>query len=475
MHDFVRFLLQLLERSLIFAIPALLVGVLIMVFIRKRWLRQGRTFSWWKAAALFLLLGWALVTIYVTVIRLTPAGYRVTNFQLFLAWREAWNRFTPQVWLNVFLNIGLFVPFGCLLPIVLRWARSWHGMLICGFLTSLGIESVQLLLNRGIFDVDDLFTNTLGAMLGWSFTMLLSSVRNRNPGWGRRLAGYLSVPVLFAAAMAVLFGSYALQPYGNLPESSVSTADLSGVSWESDVVLTDEQNPVPVYQVEKRDAEEFAEEFAKLRGITFPNRYVYDNLIAFSNHSTGDFLHFFPRDGIWDYSVGNEKVVSFDMTARSVTPEALRQELADWGVSIPENALVQTETIGSDSMDVIFTTPKQSGKPNLLYGDLRCGLYEQNGKTTLERVENHLVQLIPYQEEAVISPQQAFEVLQVGNSFYGAILKNSLERERTDTVKVISCALDWKVDTKGFYQPVYRFELQIGSQVQTSDFVSALA
>ena len=37
----------------------------------------------------------------------------------------------------------------------------------------LAIELVQLATARGMFDVDDLFTNTLGTMVGWSIVMLI--------------------------------------------------------------------------------------------------------------------------------------------------------------------------------------------------------------------------------------------------------------------------------------------------------------
>ena len=37
----------------------------------------------------------------------------------------------------------------------------------------------------------------------------------------------------------------------------------------------------------------------------------------------------------------------------------------------------------------------------------------------------------------------------------------ALKYDAGDAVSVISCELDYEIDTKGFYQPVYRFEISL--------------
>ncbi len=63
-------------------------------------------------------------------------------------------------------NIILFVPFGILFPIVfkkwLRWVTIPAGALI-----SAGIEYTQLVTGRGYCQLDDLVTNTAGAVIGF--------------------------------------------------------------------------------------------------------------------------------------------------------------------------------------------------------------------------------------------------------------------------------------------------------------------
>ncbi|PDZ44448.1 VanZ family protein [Bacillus wiedmannii] len=102
--------------------------------------------------------------------------YRVT--QIATVWDisryETWIR-VSQINLTLFdtagsttylLNILLFMPFGFLLPTIWPHFRKMKNTVCAGFFFSLAIELNQLLNNR-ITDIDDLFTNTLGAIVGY--------------------------------------------------------------------------------------------------------------------------------------------------------------------------------------------------------------------------------------------------------------------------------------------------------------------
>jgi len=65
----------------------------------------------------------------------------------------------------IILNIVCFIPVGLLVGLLFekhRWAKAW----LVGLLVSLTIESSQLIWHRGVFDVNDLFNNALGALIG---------------------------------------------------------------------------------------------------------------------------------------------------------------------------------------------------------------------------------------------------------------------------------------------------------------------
>lgn len=73
---------------------------------------------------------------------------------------------------NLAGNILVFVPFGCLFPLVARGGEKFHVMFFNAFLFVLGIEVFQLFSAFGAFDVDDIFLNCLGAALGYGIYRL---------------------------------------------------------------------------------------------------------------------------------------------------------------------------------------------------------------------------------------------------------------------------------------------------------------
>ena len=81
--------------------------------------------------------------------------------------------------LNVFGNVIAFMPCGFFLPIVSRRSRKWYNTVLLGFLLSLSVETLQLVLRVGSFDVDDLLLNTLGGGLGYLVNRMIQKVRIR--------------------------------------------------------------------------------------------------------------------------------------------------------------------------------------------------------------------------------------------------------------------------------------------------------
>ena len=68
---------------------------------------------------------------------------------------------------NLVGNVAVFLPFGCFLPRVCRWANHWFMVSCAALFFSLGIELFQLFSAFGAFDVDDLLLNVSGALLGY--------------------------------------------------------------------------------------------------------------------------------------------------------------------------------------------------------------------------------------------------------------------------------------------------------------------
>ncbi|WP_142312485.1 VanZ family protein [Bacillus toyonensis] len=118
---------------------------------------------------------WHFLWVYVFLFYLLLV-YGVT--QIATVWdisrNETWIR-VSQINLTLFdtagstaylLNIVLFMPLGFLLPTIWPQFRKMKNTIYAGFFFSLAIELSQLL-NSRITDIDDVFTNTLGAIIGY--------------------------------------------------------------------------------------------------------------------------------------------------------------------------------------------------------------------------------------------------------------------------------------------------------------------
>lgn len=83
------------------------------------------------------------------------------------------------LWMVLYLVIGnivWFVPFGFLLPEI--WKNLKLRIVVpFGFLLSLTIETGQLLLHKGMFEIDDLVLNTFGTAIGYFVYKIYRSFR----------------------------------------------------------------------------------------------------------------------------------------------------------------------------------------------------------------------------------------------------------------------------------------------------------
>ena len=189
MHDFVSYLFICCSAGCALPCPLRLSAVLFWPSAMPSAAGRAATSRGERRSARCCSSAGRRVTVFVTLLRSEPNEFAVRqwNLQLFRAWREAYQRFTLQIWLNVLLNIALFVPLGVLLPLLWKPFRKWYAALGAGFGVSLLIELTQLFTGSGMCDVDDLFTNTLGAMLGWCAAMLVLALHQR-AGRGRATA-----------------------------------------------------------------------------------------------------------------------------------------------------------------------------------------------------------------------------------------------------------------------------------------------
>lgn len=83
---------------------------------------------------------------------------------------------------NIVGNVVCFIPFGTFLPILNRKARNFFMILTLSFEFSFLVECTQLISKVGSFDVDDLFLNTLGGVIGFLIFTVCNKLRRKHYG-----------------------------------------------------------------------------------------------------------------------------------------------------------------------------------------------------------------------------------------------------------------------------------------------------
>ena len=84
---------------------------------------------------------------------------------------------------NLAGNVAFFMPFGFLLPSMSREkiVNNFVSVTLLTMVFSMLIETAQLVLKVGAFDVDDIFLNTVGGLLGYIVLKIMKLfMKNRN-------------------------------------------------------------------------------------------------------------------------------------------------------------------------------------------------------------------------------------------------------------------------------------------------------
>lgn len=329
-------------------------------------------------------------------------------------------------------------------------------MLAAGAGTSLVIEALQYIFNRGTADIDDLICNTLGAMLGYCICMLILSLTEKR--W-KIAVSYAALPILSALVLAGVFLTYHFQPYGNLEDAPIYAADTKGVEWVQECVLSDEPGPTGVYWAEpftKESCDAFAMEFiGRLGGeIAFgtPDVNYYDNTAFYSDHSTyALWVNYNDRSYEYtDYRVDSE--LRYSDKGGAITEDELRAAMEKLGIDVPDAALFVAED--EEKGRYAFQAEGVVEDGVLTDGEIRCRVAEGG---ILYEVDNNLSISTLSGETAVISPKEAYDKLCAGRFSWRDV--PMFEYLRPARVRVTACTLEYLTDSKGFRQPVYKFTL----------------
>lgn len=421
--------------------------------IYKKLLHGEAKFPLKKLAAAAVILCYLIVVLGATLLgRGGLWSEKQISFLPFLSYREAWNSFSAREWRNIILNICMFVPLGLLLPFYSRrWQRASLTYLT-GLAFTLVIELVQLVFHRGIFELDDIFNNLLGTMIGYGFYRLFRLVHPKAQPEPVRPAVLYQLPLLFTAVMfGTIFTVYRLQEFGNLQQQYISRADLSATDLELHAKLSSEPQTVPVYRMSVADESQtraVAQDLFEKLGTQIDDSEtdLYDETAIYWNQGRNYSIWIdyagCPVD-FTDFSVYTDLEEEHITEKSGCSKDEILKALEPYQIQIPEHAEFYDRGNGRYE----FEADLPSGD-SLCQGTFSCTYYS-NGK--IYSFHNAIITYQKYRDCAIISEQEAYERLTQGK-FRADYFPDGLSSIVTE-----SAELEYTADSKGFYQPVYTF------------------
>ena len=450
MYEFIEYVLWELKQSFLLVLLAGLAAVAVLAVtygLHKKKYQGERKYPWGKALLYLMLVGYLAIVLYATVLRGT-VGIRQVNLHLFRAWREALNNYSAKKLANVLLNVAMFVPLGFLLPLLWKKFRKWYLAIPAGFCFSLAIELVQLAACSGVFDVDDLFANTLGTVIGYLLVMTVLRIFAEKRLKSGLTYGCLCLAVILS--ICSIFVLYRAQEYGNLPNAPAYTVDTSGTEWTLDCDLPASSGEAAVYRTQSRtmqDCDVFAEEFREIIDTEYNTISYYEEAAYYMDNGTDGGAHFLHVNYL-DTGYSYTAIYDIDPTWADADRETVEAALEKFPLLLPEYAEFSIDGDGWYS----FSVEQYVDGAVMVDGELRCR-YASDG--LIREIQNSLLSYAYYDTVAIISAEEAYSRLCAGK-FGNAML---FEYHMPDAVSVFSCSLEYEIDTKGFYQPVYRFEV----------------
>lgn len=181
------YMLQDMKEPVSYLPQAVLIGLtaaaagFFLLFIIK-WIKKephiGRNRTAGEVAlhicVLFLFAAYLTVLLQEAFFSRPPGSRTSVDLELFGTWGHS-----PQGNAYVIENVIMFIPWGILLPVLIRPFGRGAGAWLCilsGFLASVSLETAQYLTQRGHCQLDDVVMNTLGTLAGWLIFKLLSCI-----------------------------------------------------------------------------------------------------------------------------------------------------------------------------------------------------------------------------------------------------------------------------------------------------------
>lgn len=175
-------------------LAAFIAFIFLSIADRGRKKRGKNGFNVFSGTVFFMYI---VIMLFITFLS-RESGSRVgIDLKLFSTWGH-----NARNHAFVIENVLLFIPYGLLGAIALNSATSLIPCMLLGMFTSMEIEVMQLVTGRGYFQIDDIITNTLGAVIGYAVFRLFSNRRLKD---ANRFEIVFEIPLVLLLIAVMLY------------------------------------------------------------------------------------------------------------------------------------------------------------------------------------------------------------------------------------------------------------------------------
>lgn len=163
------YLIQAVFISATFLVVVLFFYKLINIKINYKYINSKR-----KMVSLMLFISYGFVVAQTAFFSREAGSRKKISLLLFETWGDTFRMHSYFI-----ENIIMFIPLGIFLPILFYKMRRCQYCVFTGFLCSGTIEIAQFISQRGFLQVDDIFTNTIGTLIGWMTWRVWRRIRKK--------------------------------------------------------------------------------------------------------------------------------------------------------------------------------------------------------------------------------------------------------------------------------------------------------
>ncbi|MDD4565198.1 MAG: VanZ family protein [Eubacteriales bacterium] len=427
--------------------------------IYRKLMKGGRKLEISRAIVLFLLTGYIFTVLYATFFNRAGHYLGSPNLHVFSSYLAAWNSFSLRGWQQLIFNIALFIPLGVLLPLWKKRFRKAFWIIGAGFLFSLSIEVFQLLSGRGSFDLDDLFNNLAGTVIGYCIVMMVLTIAGDSGSKVRKALCYALPIVLIAGSFAGIFITYNTKEFGNLVSAYNYKINCRNADFQVDIALSDEAEAAMVYTAsvayDKDSALQYAKEIYEGFGISADKIDVtqYNDNALYKVTDTASSYSLWIKYMGGTYSYTDFSQFDTEPGTEAITETEAKKLLKGMKVYVPENAEFTTRD-GEGSF--AFHADLAEAGDSYYTGQVDCRVYQDN---IIKNISNDLILLKEYRPVEIKSQLEAVEEIRQGK--FKVYMEDKKEIE---TIRISGVKTDYTLDSKGYYQPLYCFQSTINGE-----------